>query len=285
MSRSALRPRRRSAGHAKRPGTPLRRRVRRRLPSGGRIIAVLLFAAAVAGLVTLVNGPWLRVNAVAHAGGHYTSAMQLDEILEGYRGVPLLTVDSAGLRQRVVDLPAVADAQVEMRLPGELRVSIAEKAPTFMWRTGAVQLVGAADGSIIAELPLGATPSDELRRLPSVDDERLASRGLTIGDVLPPAELRVSLRLIDLDPDLVGSRARDLLVSINDEYGFEIETQQPAWRAALGFYELDPREDQAAADARLEQQLAAIRTLFSTRQERAVSWLDARNPGKVYWTP
>jgi hypothetical protein len=53
----------------------------------------------------------------------------------------------------------------------------------------------------------------------------------------------------------------------------------------MGFYELDPREDQAAADARLEQQMAAIRTLFTTRNEHAVSWLDARNPGKVYWAP
>ena len=68
MSATALRPRRRSGGHARRPGTPLRRRVRARLPSAGRILAVLLFASAVAGLVTLVNGPWLRVTAAVHDG-------------------------------------------------------------------------------------------------------------------------------------------------------------------------------------------------------------------------
>ena len=72
---------------------------------------------------------------------------------------------------------------------------------------------------------------------------------------------------------------------MDHQLGFVLESAQPAWTAAMGFYQLDPREDQAAADARLEQQLAAIRTLLATRPERNVSWLDARNPGKVYWTP
>jgi hypothetical protein len=259
--------------------------MRARLPSMGRVLAVLLFAVAVGGLVTLVNGPWLRVNAVTHVGERYTSSLALDQIMEGYRGVPLLSIDSDVLRQRLAELPAVADAKVDMRLPGELRVSISEKRPAFIWRTTAVQLVGAADGSIITELLLSATPDAGLQRLPVVDDERFASRALTVGDVLPAAELRVALRLIALDPDLIGSRARHLSVSMNDEQGFVIATLQPAWRAAMGFYQLDPREDLAVADARLEQQLAAIRTLFATRPERAVSWLDVRNPGKVYWAP
>jgi cell division septal protein FtsQ len=249
------------------------------------MLALLLFAAVVGGLVTLVNGPWLRVATVAHDGARYTPTYTLDEIMAGYRGAALLAVDSRALRQRLVGLPAVADATVDMRLPAELRVSISEKAPTFIWRTGAVQLIGAADGSLIAELPLYAAAGAELEGLPAIEDDRLASRGLTIGDVLPAAELRVALRLIGLDPELVGSRARQLSVSINDEYGFQLSSSQLAWRAAMGFYELDPREDQAAAEARLERQLAAIRTLFATRSERGVSWLDARNPGKVYWSP
>jgi cell division septal protein FtsQ len=285
MSSTARRPRRRSSGHARRPGTPLRRRLRGRLPSARRVLAFLLFAAAAGGLSALVNGPWLRVNAMTYAGERFTSTVALDQIMEGYRGVPLLTIDSDGLRHRLAELPAVADAQVDMRLPGELRVSITEKRPAFIWRTAAVQLVGAADGSIITELLLSAEPDAGLQRLPVVEDERFASRSLTVGDVLPAAELRVALRLITLAPDVLGSRARRLTVSIDDQYGFVITTLQPAWRAAIGFYQLDPHEDRVAADARLEQQLTAIRTLFATRPERAVSWLDVRNPGKVYWAP
>ena len=89
-----------------------------------------------------------------------------------------------------------------------------------------------------------------------------------MGDVLPAGELRVAQQLVTLDPDLIGSRSRQLSVSVDDELGFLIASLQPPWRAAMGFYELDPREDQAAAEARLEQQLAAIRTLFA-EQRRA----------------
>ena len=167
----------------------------------------------------------------------------------------------------------------------ELQVAITEKAPAFLWRTQRAVLVGARDGTIIAELPLDQALPDGLRRLPSVEDERFVSRLLSVGDAVPPAELRVAKRLTALDPRLIGSRASALEVKVDYQMGFVLEATQPAWTAALGFYQLDPREDQAAADAKLEQQLAAIRTLFATRPERNVSWLDASNPGKVYWSP
>ena len=285
MSATQLRPRRRSSGHARRPSTPIRRRIGRWLPSRGRVLALLLFTAAVVGVVTVANGPWLRITAVAHGGQRYTPVAELDEIVDGYRGAPILAVDSAALHARLTALPTVDDAKVELLLPGELRVSISEKPPAFVWRTSAVQLIGADDGTIMADLPLGAALDGDLAGLPAIDDGRLASHGLTVGDVVPPEELRVALELAELDPDLIGSRARRVRVELDEELGFLIVSEAPPWRAAMGFYELDPREDQAAADERLEEQLAAIRTLFATRSEHDVSWLDARNPGKVYWAP
>lgn len=282
---SGARARRRSSSHARRPGRPLRRHVRLHLPAGGRILALLLFTAAVAGLVAAVYGPWMRVAALGHTGDAYTSSGRVQEILDDYRGAPILAVDRAGLRDRLAALPTVADALVELRLPGELHVAITEKAPAFLWRTQRAALVGARDGTIIAELPLTGELPAELRRLPRVEDGRFVSRLLSVGDAVPAAELRVAKRLTALDPRLIGSRAKAFSVTVDYQLGFVLASTQPAWTAAMGFYQLDPRDDQAAADARLEQQLAAIRTLFATRPERNVSWLDARNPGKVYWTP
>jgi cell division septal protein FtsQ len=282
---SGARPRRKSGSHARRPGKPLRRRIHRRLPGGGRILALFLFTATIAGLVAGVYGPWMRVTALGHTGDAYTPAGRVQEILDDYRGVPILAVDRTGLRNRLAALPTVADAQIELRLPGELQVAITEKAPAFLWRTERAVLVGARDGTIIAELPLTQTLQDGLRRLPHVEDERFASRLLSVGDAVPSAELRVAKRLTALNPRLIGSRASALEVRVDYQMGFVLESTQPAWTAALGFYQLDPREDEAAADAKLEQQLAAIRTLFATRSERNVSTLDASNPGKVYWTP
>ena len=275
--------RRKSGSHARRPGAPLRRRLRPRLRGGGRIVALFLFTLAIAGLVAGIYGPWMRVTALGHTGDAYTPADSVQEILDEYRGQPILAVDRAGLRDRLAALPTVAGADVELRLPGELRVAITEKAPAFLWRTSRAIMVGARDGSIISELPVEGELPHELRRLPSVDDERFESRLLAVGDAVPSAELRVAMRLSALDPSLIGSRATALAVQLDYEMGFVLEST--AWSAALGFYQLDPHEDQAAADARLDQQLAAIRTLFTARPERNVSWLDARNPGKVYWIP
>ncbi len=282
---SGARPRRRAGSHARRPGPRLRRRFRPRLRGGGRILALFLFTLAIAGLVAAVYGPWMRVTALGHTGDTYTPSDAVQEILDEYRGSPMLAIDRAGLQDRLTALPTIAAAQVDLRLPGELQVAITEKAPAFTWRTQRAVLVGARDGTIIAELPLTQLPSQALRRLPSVSDDRFSSRLLSVGESIPAAELRVARRLAALDPRLIGSRADTLAVKVDYELGFELESSQPAWTAALGFYQLDPQEDQAAADARLEQQLAAIRTLFAARPERNVSWLDARNPGKVYWTP
>jgi cell division septal protein FtsQ len=294
---SAARPRRRSGGqakrpgvrarrpggHARRPGQPLRRRLR--LPAAGRILALLLFSATIAALVAGVYGPWMRVSALGHTGDAFTPSDRVQAILDDYRGQSILAVDRAGLRDRLAALPTVADAEIELRLPGELQVAITEKDPAFLWRTPRAVMIGASDGTLIAELPLtDAVPSD-LRALPQVSDGRFVSRLLTVGDAVPPAELRVANRLTDLDPRLIGSRADAVAVKVDYQMGFMLESAAPAWSVALGFYQLDPREDEAAADARLERQLAAIRTLFAMRPERGVSWLDARNPGKVYWTP
>jgi cell division septal protein FtsQ len=283
---SGARPRRKAGSHARRPGKPLRRRIRRiRLPAGGRILALLLFTAAIAGLVAGAYGPWMRITALGHSGDAYTPAGRVQEILDDYRGVPILAIDRGALRDRLAALPTVADAQIDLRLPGELQVAITEKEPAFVWRTSRAVLVGARDGTIVAELPLTGVLPDGLRRLPAVEDERFVSRLLAAGEAVPAAELRVARRLAALAPRLIGSRASGLNVKVDYQMGFVLEATQPAWTAAMGFYQLDPREDQAAADARLEQQLAAIRTLFATRPERNVSWLDARNPGKVYWSP
>jgi cell division septal protein FtsQ len=276
---------RRGGGHARRPGPPLRKRLAVPLPSRGRAFAVLGFALAVAGFVTLVNGPWLRIGSVAHAGARYTPAWELDGIVDSYRGQSLLTLDTDALLRRVRQLPAVADASVQTSLPGELRVTVREKKPAVIWRTASAQLVAAADGSIIDDRSLSETLTGELAGLPVVDDTRPRTQTPRPGDVLPQVDVRTAMRLLRLNPKVIGSRARHLEVSVDRTYGFEIASSSPPWRAALGFYELDPEEDRTTADVRLEQQLGAIRTLFATRREWAVSWLDARNPGKVYWSP
>ena len=285
MSATALRPRKRAVGHARRSKPALARRGARRRSSRGRILALVLFAALTGAGVTLVNGPWLRVERLAHAGERYTPAATLDEILAAYRGLPLLAVDSGAIVQRLRSLPAVATAEVSAVLPDQLRVTIAEKQPAFTWVTSRLRLVGAADGTLIGELPRDAAVPAELASLPAVDDQRRRSRQLIMGDVIPPDELGMALRLLDVKPALLGSASTGLSLRIDAEYGFVLVSVQPGWQAALGFSGLDPAGEEVAAEARFDQQAAAIRTLFATQPEASVRWVDARNPGKVYWAP
>ena len=127
-----------------------------------------------------------------------------------------------------------------LRLPGELQVAITEKAPAFLWRTSRAVLAGARDGTIIAELGRSEALLGDLRRLPLVEDERFVSRLLLVGDAVPPAELRAAKRLSALDPRLIGSKASTLIVKVDHQLGFVLESAQPAWTAAMGFYQLDP---------------------------------------------
>jgi hypothetical protein len=285
MSRGAASPRRRSGGHATRPRRPLRPRLGRRLPSRGRILAILAFTALVAGLVALVNGPWLRVVQVAHAGERFTTAEELESVLTGYVSRPLLAVDSREVEARLRELPAVADVQVSARLPGTLAVEIVEKAPAAMWITPDARLVLAEDGTVIGRLPRGAEPPDELHGLPSIEDQRSVSRRLEVGGSIPAAELAAAKRLLALDPRLLGSTNDSFGVVVSEEYGFILMASRPAWRAAMGFYQAAPGETEEMAVARLDAQVTALRTLFGQRREIGIGWVDARNPGKVYWAP
>lgn len=275
--------RRRASEQARPPHRALGKRVGRWLPTASRALALLLFAALVGGLVSLVHGPWLRVAQVASAGERFTASHTLEALLAPYRGTPLLSLDSVSLEARLRQLPAVAEARVRAELPDRLSVEISEKPPAFTWLTPAARLVVAADGSVIGQLARDDGVPDDLAALPTVDDQRSGSRRTAVGDTIPAAELRATERLLAIDPGLIGSAASRFVLRIDDEYGFLLVSRQPPWRAALGFYQLDPSESEAAAVARLDAQVSAVRTLFATQPEASITWVDARNPGKVYW--
>lgn len=268
---------------ARRPGVPLRRRVPARLPSLGRVVAGLGVVVGVAALAALVTGPWLRVAEVTWDGARYTPPSSLESALEGERGRAVLAVDTGAARARLEGLPSVAEARVSASLTGSVTATISEPAPAFVWETSRARLIGAEDGTLFALLEHDAPVPDDLARLPAVQDERFEARLLAVGDRLPTALLRTAIALSRLDPAALGSEASRLSVAVDDDHGFRLRSEDPGWEVAFGVYGLDPRETAAAADARLERQVTAVRTLFATRPESEIGWVDVRNPGKVYF--
>jgi cell division protein FtsQ len=268
---------------ARRPRVALRHRFATRLPSLGRLVAVLGAAAGIGVLVALAGGPWLRVADVAWEGDRYTPAGELEEALEAELGATILAVDTRALRDRIEALPGVAEARVAADLTGAVTASIVEHAPAFVWHAARARFIGAEDGTLFAIAASDGPLPEGLSGLPTVSDERAESRLLAVGDRIPAALLRTATALSQLDPVALGSEADRLSVAVDDEHGFRLRAPEPGWEAAFGVYGLDPRETTAVSEARLERQVTAVRTLFASHSEAEIAWVDVRNPGKVYF--
>ena len=246
---------------------------------------MLLTAALVGGLLALINGPWLRVARVAWAGEQYTQTRDLERTLSSLDGMALLTVDATGVARKLERLPAVARARVEAVLPDAVRITIVEKVPTFVWQTTVVQLVGVADGTLIGQVALGAALPAGLTGLPLIDDRRTTSRNIIVGDRIDAATLAAALRLAMVEPAAIGSTAPDLNVRLTDDDGFLLASLSPAWQADFGLYPALDEGEPGTLEEQVSAQVAAVRTLFSFHPEAGVSWVDARDPGRVYWRP
>jgi len=261
-----------------------RARTRTQLLGTGRLLALVLAAAFAAGLVWLLQGPWLRVSTVAWSGARYTSADQVESVLAPLRGTSLLTLDDSAVAAQLVSLPAVRSAHVEPTLPGGISVAIQEKAPALVWQTSAIRLLVAADGVVFGDVSLSTPLPAALARLPLVDDRRESSLDFFIGGQIPDAERSIALRLTAINPIALGSAAKGLHVRLDDQCGYVISPSSGAsWSAAIGLSGLDPNSTAMASS--IDARVAAVRTLFAMHSERGISWVDARNPGKVYWRP
>ena len=250
----------------------------------GRLAALVLAATLAASLLWLLQGPWLRVSSVAWAGARYTSSGQLAAILEPLKGSSLLTLDDAAVAERLTSLPAVRSASVEPTLPGGVSVALAEKTPALIWQTSAIRLLVADDGVVFGDVALATPLPSDLAKLPIVDDRRGTSLDIFIGDRIPDAERTIALRLAAINPIALGSTAKGLLVRLDDQCGYVVSPRSGAdWSAAIGLSGMDPNS--AAMAASIDARVAAVRTLFAAHPERSIGWVDARNPGKVYWRP
>jgi hypothetical protein len=179
----------------------------------------------------------------------------------------------------------VARARVEAVLPDAVRITIVEKVPTFVWQTTAVRLVGVADGTLIGQVALGADLPEGLAALPLVEDRRANSRNIIVGDRIDAPSLAAALLLSTVEPAALGSTSLDLDVRLTDDGGFLLASQSPTWQADFGFYPTLDEGEPGTLDEQVSAQVAAVRTLFSFHPEGGVSWVDARDPGRVYWRP
>lgn len=200
-------------------------------------MGVLLLIASAGGLNWLTNSTEFRLdeNRVTISGLLHTSSDAVRSTI-GLGSPPtsifrLRTTDMEGALEA---LPAVARAEVRAVLPDQLVVEVTERQPVFVLLTPATDYLVDATGVLLNDAAAVAGSADGL---PFVDDRRpAAGRDLQAGAVLPALELEAVLQLAALTPDLVGSGAAGLRVTVSQAEGFVLSTEPASWRAIFGFY-------------------------------------------------
>jgi cell division protein FtsQ len=229
-------------------GRPVARRSRAPLPSrrtrpvrrasaglsavrAGAALALLLSAATIYGVgaSSAFDYTDLRID-----GLHFTDQRAVETALAAARGQNLFGLSTRPLAAALQAMPTVRSAQVDVRLPGTLAVTIDEREPVLIWGVGASRYLVDAEGSVFALLP--AKPPAEAGRLPVVDDLRSASAALAVGGHIDAVDLDAATRLASLVPADVGSSAVSLGVRVSDENGFVLGTRPSGWTAVFGFY-------------------------------------------------
>ncbi|MEO1193480.1 MAG: cell division protein FtsQ/DivIB [Pseudomonadota bacterium] len=99
------------------------------------------------------------VTSIQVLGRSESKGGEILEALEMERGDPILRFDPQEARDRIEALPWVESASVQRRLPGLIRVEIAERRPAALWQLGGVWSVIDKEGTVIEGASAGAFPA------------------------------------------------------------------------------------------------------------------------------
>ena len=99
---------------------------------------------------SLGEGIGLRVSVITTQGLKHLSQQDVEDALAIAAGAPLLDVDVAAARARVMSLGWVKDATVLRMPPNRLHVVVTEYEPQILWQQGGHSFVADAQGHVIA---------------------------------------------------------------------------------------------------------------------------------------
>ncbi|HET6382445.1 MAG TPA: FtsQ-type POTRA domain-containing protein [Armatimonadota bacterium] len=123
----------RGAGKSRSRPAP-RRRANRRGGRGGFI--ALMVAALAAALVCTAQSPRFSIRSIAVQGTHVVPASVIEKFAGVHPGDNLLMVSTRGVRRRLLEIPAIADAHLERRFPNSLVIVVKERRPWAAALTG-----------------------------------------------------------------------------------------------------------------------------------------------------
>jgi cell division septal protein FtsQ len=251
-------------------GMRVRRRGGQRRASAGfsprRALAALALLATAGAIWGVVASPVFGVRTVEVEGADLTGDAAVRAAL-GLAGTApnAFTLATDELRDRLLRLPAVADARVSVGLPGIVRATVTEREPVLAWRRGASLLLVDRDGRVVADATDGSPASAAAAAgLPVVVDRRTSGPALAVGSDVDALDLDVATRLLSLTPADVGSTAPGLVVGVDDGDGWTVVPTGPdPWDAVFGFFGPEIRRP-----AMIPEQVRLLRSLLAGREER-----------------
>jgi POTRA domain, FtsQ-type len=207
-------------------------------------------------------------------GARLTNPADIAARLELSPGTNLFALATEPLVARVRGLPAVAAADVTVRLPDTLDVDVVEREPILAWDVGPRRFLVDRDGLLFAELDEAARTTPTLRVM---TDTRAGSASLAVGGRLDALDLDAATRLGSIAPADVGSVAPRLSVSVTDENGFVMSTVPTGWSAVFGFYTPSLRRPDL-----IPGQVRLLRSLLAGREPLVQSVILASDTSGTY---
>lgn len=252
------------------------------LPSGRRRRTGFARLVGASGLVLLTSLLfWMLTDdafrvtdaSVSFAGlAHADEAAVRERLADVERGPNVFRVRASQIVGQLSTLTEVDAASARVTLPADVTVELDERDPVFIWTNGAVSWLVDEEGMLFAPADEAAAPPADptltaRANLPIVRDARVTEQA-DVGTYLAPTDLRVMRLLLAVTPELLGSRAEELELYVDEEDGFVLESDR-AWRALFGHYTptLQPPEV-------IPRQVQCLRWLLG-REERKLKevWL------------
>jgi cell division septal protein FtsQ len=218
-----------------------------------------------AAILAVSIGPFWRIRDVAIEGAHHV-AVDAVVAASGLLAVQSFTASAARARDRVVRLPQVRDARVEIQIPGLARVVLTERFAIARWVSSAngTELFVDADGVLFSSLDPRGGP--DLR----VTDEQKARQA---GDRLDPALVDAATKLARLKPqDLRADATSPRVVLTAGATGLVLRVGA-GWEIRFGGAE------------RIDDKIANARRFLRDNPQRKLDYVDVRSPDQIVFSP
>ena len=179
-------------------------------------------------------------------------------------GAQTFTASAARARERLLRLPAVRDARVEITIPDRAHIYLTERTALGRWVAAGFEWFVDVDGVLFSSSDARAAP--ELR----VTDERGARQA---GDRLDPAIVDAALKLARLGPDDLRADATSPRVALAPGANGLVLRTAAGWEILFGGAE------------RIDEKIALARRFLRENPQRKLDYVDVRTPDSIVVSP